>query len=133
MNVVTWARVRVGQVVTAPGGLGGQCVDLANVYLVARMAALVRRNAADWALPGILPGWTWEPNGPVNAPPAGGLVVWRRNVTLQGIGQYGHVAIALAADPGQLLTLDQGWPEGAPVSLVWHPYVGVAGWWIPPR
>lgn len=132
MSLLTWARGLQGAHVAAPGGLGGQCVDLANLYLAHLGYPAVRANAADWAGPGRVPGWRWTANGPVNAPPAGALVVWRANVPAVGIGPFGHIAIALAADGDGLLTLDQGWPPGAPVSAVLHVYGGVAGWHTPP-
>jgi hypothetical protein len=131
MNIVAWCRGVVGRVLTAPGGVGGQCVDLINVYLVARGGAPVRANAADFARAGAVPGWRWVPNGPGNAPVAGDIVVWRANVAGEGIGPYGHIALAMAADSMQLLTLDQDWPYGAPVALVWHRYAGVEGWHTP--
>lgn len=132
MNVVAWARGQVGQLLTAPGGAGGQCVDLANVYLLARGAAPVRRDAADWAVRPIGPRWQWVPNGPANAPGVGDIVVWKAEVPSEGIGPYGHIAVCMAADSMALLTLDQDWPEGSPVALVWHGYRGVVGWWHRP-
>lgn len=132
MNVVWWAQRQLGRLVTAPGGVGGQCVDLVNLYVMARGAPPLRRNAVDWALPGALLRWSWEPNGPSNFPGAGAVVVWKGNVTAVGTGPYGHIAVVLAADAMTLLSLDQGWPPGAPVGLVWHSYRGVSGWWTPP-
>lgn len=131
MNVVTWATRVVGKRLTAPGGLGGQCVDLCNVYLLARGLSAVRRNASGWWLPGAVEGCEWEPNGPLNAPACGDIVVWRGNVPARLIGPDGHVAIALAADGATLLTLDQNWAGATVAALEWHDYVGVAGWWHP--
>jgi hypothetical protein len=132
VNVVQWGSYQVGRRVTAPGGLGGQCVDLTNVYVMAQGKPAVRRNAVAWAAAGAIPGWLWVPNGPRNYPPLGAVVVWKGNVTAIGTGPYGHVAVVMAADPVALLTLDQDWPEGSPVALVWHGYEGVAGWWQQP-
>jgi hypothetical protein len=131
MNVVSWARARVGRTLTAPGGLGGQCVDLVNLYVAARGVPLQRLNAVDWWHSAKLPGWRWVPNGPANYPRLGAVVVWNSNVTAVGTGPYGHIAVALAADALALLTLDQGWPADAPVSVIWHQYTGVLGWWEP--
>jgi hypothetical protein len=132
VNVVQWASYQVGHLVTAPGGAGGQCVDLCNVYIMARGKPAVRRNALDWAAAGAIAGWTWVPNSPTNHPALGDVVVWRANVPAVGVGQYGHVALCLAADPMAILTLDQDWPAGAAVGVVWHRYDGVAGWWVAP-
>lgn len=133
MNVLHWASYYPGRLITAPGGAGGQCVDIVNVYVSARGLPLVRLNAADWARPGTLPGWRWVPNGPANYPALGDVVVWSRDVPALGIGPYGHIAVAMAGDPDRLLSLDQDWPVGSPVALTWHTYKGVAGWWTPPR
>jgi hypothetical protein len=133
MKVVQWAQFQVGRRVTAPGGLGGQCVDLCNVYLAAAGAALVRRNAAQWADAGAIAGWQWVANGPANYPSLGDAVVWRANVTAHQIGPDGHVAVCMAADSSMLITLDQNWAQSTVVALEWHDYIGVAGWWHPPR
>lgn len=134
MSAAQWARSHLGRSWAAPGGLGGQCVDLVNLYVSALGAPVVRRNAADWALPGALPSpWRWEPNGPVNSPPLGAVVVWRGGVPAVGIGPFGHIAVALVADSALLLSVDQGWPPGAVTALVWHSYAGVAGWWALPE
>ncbi len=119
-----------GHLITAPGGVGGQCVDLVNVYLLEALGGQpVRLNAVDWQHTQV-PGFTWTPNTPTNTPPRGSLVVWRPYPP-HGIGQYGHIALAIAADPTELLTFDQDWPTGAPCSLVSHDYGGVVGWHQP--
>jgi len=129
VNVVQWLSIYPGRRVTASGGIGGQCVDWANVYVMARGARPVRRDAAQWAWPGALAGWSWVENGPDNHPALGDVVVWRPNVPQLSIGPYGHVAVVVAADRMILLTMDQDWPVGSPVALTWHNYAGVAGWW----
>lgn len=120
-----------GKLVTAPGGLGGQCVDLVNLYLL-RCYGLphVFRNAKDWA--GIaLPGFRWEPNGPTNAPTCGAIVVW--HPTVGGlIGASGHVDIAIEGDSTLFLGFDQNWGTPPTCQYVEHTYEGVAGWHIPP-
>lgn len=126
LHVVTWAGKMLGRHVHAPGGIGGECVDLANLWLLDNGIPLVRRNAVDWAFGGI-GGMTWVPNGPVNVPPTGALVVWDHYPAL-GIGPNGHIAVVLASDPMSLLTLDQNWPDGGNVSFVLHSYKGVLGW-----
>lgn len=119
------------QRITAPGGLGGECVDLTNEYLRACYGAPhVFRNAVDWATV-VLPGWRWEANGPTNVPPHGAIVVWQQ-APVHGIGVYGHVAIAVDGDPMLFLSYDQNWPDGAPCQFNEHDYVGVLGWHRPP-
>lgn len=130
MRLVGWAHSVMNRHVTAPGGLGGQCVDLANVYLMEWGLPPVRANAADWsALRSIgSPHWHFISNAPQNSPSPGDIVVWRETPLL-AIGLNGHIAVAMSADPMSLLTLDQNWPTDAPVSLVYHSYTGVSGWW----
>lgn len=127
-DLLSFAYAALGRVVTAPGGMGGQCVDLCNLWLVREGCSEAHRNAKDWA--GGVPGTVWVPNAATNSPPAGAVVVWvpKRNVA---IDPNGHVAIAVYADVMHLVTLDQNWPDGAPVSFVLHTYAGVAGWCIP--
>lgn len=116
--------------VTAPGGVGGQCVDLANLYLIDVYGlAPVRRNAADWAHVTI-PGWHWTPNGPSNFPAPGAIVVWGADARI-GTGAAGHIAIAIDADADLLLSFDQNWPAGHTCAIVEHDYTGVLGWHSP--
>jgi hypothetical protein len=124
--ILDWAAARLGSLVKAPGGVGGECVDLANLWLLANGVPAVRANAADWAR--ALAGLGWTRNGPDNFPRQGDIVVWRADVFAHGIGPFGHIAVCLVATPNKLLTVDQDWPVGAPVALTIHDYVGVAGW-----
>ncbi len=127
MRLLTFVATHRGDRVTAPGGIGGQCVDLANLYLAdVLVKSPIRANAVDWQRAHIA-GMTWTPNGPVNGPGAGAIVVWNATPA-HGIGQFGHIAVALLADSMDLLTFDQDWPVGAPCSIVGHDYRGVAGW-----
>jgi len=43
----------------------------------------------------------------------------------------GHIALVLTADNLHILSADQNWPVGAPVSLVLHGYSGCLGWFAP--
>lgn len=130
MTPLDFAWKHIGDVVTAPNGLGGQCVDLANLWLLeAYGLPHVYADAVNWRLAHI-PGWHWVQNGPTNYPPPGALVVWGPNAPW-GIGQAGHIALVLAADANHILTLDQNWPEHAPTSVHLHDYRGVLGWQQP--
>jgi CHAP domain len=130
MTLLDLLARNIGYVVQAPGGLGGECVDWSNLYLVeVRGQAAVQANAVDWAGKTIA-GMTWVPNSATNYPKAGAIVVWHSNAG-EGIGANGHIAVVLDADAMHLVTCDQNWPEGAPVSVILHPYPGVAGWFSP--
>jgi hypothetical protein len=125
-----FAWKHIGDVITAPGGQGGECVDLANMWLLeAYGAPHVWANAVDWSRARIR-GFTWEPNTPRNMPIPGSLVVWERQPDW-GIGIYGHIALALSSSTMYLVTLDQNWPEGSPCRLHLHDYRGVLGWQRP--
>jgi len=115
--------------VTAPGGLGGQCVDLSNLYIIdAYSLPPVRANAVDWQRQK-LPGFLWVSNGPTNSPSPGSLCVWNPSKDI-GVGQYGHIAIALSADSMHFLSLDQDWWVQQCIPVL-HDYKGLAGWHSP--
>jgi hypothetical protein len=119
-----------GQYVTAPGGYGGQCVDLCNVFLIEeRHQQPVRANAIDWSHVTI-PGMSWVANSPSNFPPPGSIVVWGEYPP-HGIGPYGHVAVSVLADGMNVLSFDQNYPSGTPCHLQYHDYGGVLGWHKP--
>lgn len=130
MRAIAFVRLNIGRFVTAPGGLGGQCVDLTNLYLVEVWAkAEIHANAVDWQHAAI-GGMTWERNAPANHPPPGAIVVWGPYPP-HGIGVFGHIAVCLTADSMDLITFDQNWPDGAPCRFTLHDYGGVVGWFRP--
>jgi CHAP domain len=117
-------------VVTAPGGLGGQCVDLANLYLAEELRQPhIWADACQWRNANIK-GVVWTSNGPFNFPPIGSLVVWCQSASA-GVGVAGHIALVVAADVRHLVTFDQNWPIGSPCHMVTHSYSGVVGWHQP--
>lgn len=123
---IGFAQTYLGQTITARGGIGGECVDLADQWISeAYGLAHVYRNAVDWATPRIT-GLAWTANTPTNAPLWGNLVVWGESAAA-GTGPDGHIALVLAADTMHLLTADQNW-AGRVVTLNIHPYTGVLGW-----
>lgn len=130
MTVLDFVSRYLGQYVTAPGGAGNQCVDLANEYLIEALGrAKVWANAVDWQRAQIK-GMKWVNNLPNNAPKQGSLVVWGPYAPL-AIGPFGHIALVLAADRMHLVTADQNYPDGSPVNLQLHTYDGVLGWQEP--
>lgn len=120
------------QRVQAPGGIGGQCVDVCNLYLLQVWAQPpVRANAIDWRAAKVA-GWQWVENGPTNYPPQGAIVVWCEDAAV-GTGPYGDVAIAIDADAQEMLVYGQNWPEGAGCEFRANTFQGVSGWLMPPR
>lgn len=130
MTLLDWMASVWGLRVNAPGGLGGECVDLVNLYLLQVWGQPpVRANAVDWQ--GMkLPDFVWTANLPDNAPPFGAIVVWGPNAAA-GTGVEGHVAVALRSNRNHLFTLGQNWPTGSPVVVTHQMYAGVLGWHAP--
>lgn len=122
-----------GKVVTAPGGLGGQCVDLANLYVQEVFSYPHEwKNAIDWW--GATPDdYVWIRNDPTNLaqiPPRGSLMVWGPNSGV-GTGALGHIDVVLSAGPYTFVGFDQNWPIGAGAHHQAHSYAGVIGWGTP--
>jgi surface antigen len=63
-------------------------------------------------------------NAPLNAPPPGAIVVWGPS---WGAG-YGHCAVVVAANAGELVVFEQNNPAGSPPVVATHDYSGVEGW-----
>lgn len=133
MTLMRFLHLQYGQRIKSPNGLGGQCVDLVELYCTAVLGVPeVPGNAIAFAGKK-LPGFSWVANTRWNAPRQGDIPVWGPSPTI-GTGAAGHVAIALIADGESLLTLDQNWPKGSPVAVVHHAgYDGVLGWQTPHR
>ncbi len=129
LSALAFAQRHLGQRVTAPGGLGGQCVDLADLWLIeGRGGQPVRLNAKDW-VGARIPGLKFTANTATNVPPRGALVVWGPAPEV-GIGEFGHIALNLTADAMVLCSCDQNWGAEL-VSLELHSYHGVLGWLAP--
>lgn len=124
-----WAVAVNGRAIDLDGLFGPQCVDLVNDYIRRVWGhATVRGNAVDFALPGHVPNAFWTRNLAANKPDAGAIVVWGSDGVLTH--QYGHVAVALAATPLFLLTMDQNWNGRSEARMVCHTYQAVLGWWL---
>lgn len=128
--LLSFIKAHLGRRVTSPGGLGGECVDLIELWLLELNHPTVPGNAVDLWRNAPTSAYQLVANGPVNAPAPGDVIVWHRAPAV-GIGPNGHTAVAVAADSNCILSLDQNWPDGAYVALVVHPYVGVTGWLHP--
>lgn len=119
-----------GKFVTAPGGLGGECVDLANEYGQEGFGFPHEwKNAIDWF--GFDSAhWAWVKNDAGNAaqfPQPGDVVVWGPDAAI-GTGPLGHIDIFLSGDGFQFHGFDQNWPVHSPAHVQWHSYEGVIGW-----
>lgn len=131
--LASWVASVTGRALDVDGAYGPQCVDLVNDW--ARRGLGVPTFVGDVAarLIPARPGyWSWVPNGPVNYPLAGDVVIWHPNLQA-AIGPAGHTAVVLVADPRQLVTLDQNWAGHPEARMAVHGYPGVAGWWAQPR
>lgn len=130
MTLAEFVAKYTGKFVTAPGGLGGQCVDLANQYGQEVFGFPHEwKNAIDWF--GFDSAhWSWVKNDAGNAaqfPEAGDVVVWGPDAQV-GTGPLGHIDIWLSGDGFQFHGFDQNWPVGSPAHVQWHSYEGVIGW-----
>lgn len=129
MDAIDFAAKYLGQTITSVGGVGGECVDLANQWAAEKWHIPHQfRNAVDWATD-VIPGHPWQANTPLNAPMPGSLVVWGQNKDIF-TGANGHIALVLTANVARLITLDQNW-GGRFCTLRIHPYTGVLGWLKP--
>jgi hypothetical protein len=127
VTLATWIAGVLGRYVRADADNLASCVSLVNDYMSQAIdAPHWSGNAVDIAAQHQL-GWQWVANGPVNYPAQGDIAVWGLDAGA-GTSAWGHCAVVLVADPGRLITLDQNWPHGAPVSVVAHTYAGVRGW-----
>lgn len=127
MGILEFLAARLGQRVASPGGLGGECVDLVELWALAGGATAIPGNAADLLRNADRGQWEVVANTAANFPLQGDVVVWGQALSA-GIGRYGHTAICLQADGFWLLTADQNWPTGAGVRVQLHSYAGVLGW-----
>jgi len=133
VNLAEFVAKYAGKFVTAPGGIGGECVDLANQYGQEVFGFPHEwKNAIDWY--GTDPAhYSWTRNEPGNAsqyPQPGDVVVWGPDAKI-GTGPLGHIDIFLSGDGFQFHGFDQNWPIGAPAHVQWHNYEGVIGWGRP--
>lgn len=125
--ILEFVRDSVGRTLQSPGGLGGQCVDLVELWWLNWGLPAVPGNAVDLYVNGPSLGYSATQNTPTNYPAAGDVVIWHEYGP-RGISVYGHCAIALMAGENAMLTLDQDWPWGQPTRLNVHDYDGVLGW-----
>lgn len=126
ISPLAFAQRYLGAQIDSAGGIGGECVDLANQWLTdAYGMGHVFRNAVDWGNRNV-PGFRWVANGPTNLPAMGDLVVWGATPEL-GIGVNGHIALSLGCDVMHIVSLDQNW-SGHVATLELHRYIGVLGW-----
>jgi hypothetical protein len=117
--------------ITAPGGIGGQCVDLANEYILEVFGFPHEwKNAVEWF--GFDPAhFDWVHNNPADLnqiPPRGSIMVW---AAAAWNGNLGHIDVVLSAGPQNFVGFDQNWPLGANAHHVTHGYAGVLGWGVP--
>lgn len=126
-----------GRCTDLDGVFGCQCVDLTNAWCDANGIPRFTGNAVD-AAGQVNRGTTWVANDPHDlgqVPPAGALVVWGPTPDAH-IGRFGHIAVALRAEPGAatFLSLDQNWfnssEQGSAAARVEHPYAGLRGWHV---
>lgn len=130
-SLPAWARSVINQSLDLDGSFGPQCMDLVNHY--AQTCLGIPRfwgNAIDVSRQKPV-GMRWEENRPFNAPPPGAVVVWGPTGPPASISEFGHVAVALVADPHYLVSIDQNWLGEPRVRAIGHTYQGCLGWLTP--
>jgi hypothetical protein len=120
--------------ITAPGGLGGQCVDLPNQLILDLYGYPHEwKNAIDWYNNADTAHFVVvanNPKDPTQLPPVGALMVWGQDSAI-GTGPYGHIDVVLSAGTQNFVGFDQNWPAGAYAHHQVHSYAGILGWLIP--
>lgn len=110
------------------GQLGYQCMDLVEFYNKEVIGApRLGGNAKDLINNPLSDYYTYQTNTPLYIPPAGAIAIWN---SMLGKG-YGHTAIIMKANLLSFVSLDQNWPEGAPVKQIGHNYTNVVGFLVP--
>lgn len=69
------------------------------------------------------------PNGPVNYPLKGDIIIWNNRAG----GGYGHIAIGMDATSYTFNSFDQNWPTGSRCHKQPHNYTNVLGWLTPKK
>lgn len=129
MTISDFVTQNSGKLLDFDGEYGAQCVDEVQYYAQSLGLPRFWGNAVDIADQASA-GATWLVNTPTNYPQPGDIVVWKASVP--GItGQFGHVAIAVDANPNSFNSFDQNWPTGTACHVQHHTYTGVAGWLHP--
>jgi hypothetical protein len=122
-----------GKRITAPGGLGGECVDLANeAGLELYGFPHEWKNAIDWYNNFDAAHFDRVANNPNDAnqlPPAGSFVVWGPGPQTGPNGQ--HIDLVISTGTQTFVGFDQNWPIGANAHHVVHSYAGILGWIVP--
>ena len=125
-----YVQEHLGQVVDVPGWPDEpECTDWSLSWFINQggNGSQVHGNAAQWASQNWA-GWVFIPNTPTNLPAPGDIIIWGAAPSL-GISVDGHTAVAYRnITVSGLTSADQNWPDGSPVALVNHSYVGVLGW-----
>ena len=127
--VKKWA----GQNVDANGNVSGdpafgQCVDLANLWLInLGIDPIFHKDAKDFPF-GLSSDISWFGNSPNAIPEAGDLVVWGT-----GLNPHGHIAVFVYGDANSFTSFDQNYPKYSPCHLQNHNYKNVIGWLCPKK
>jgi len=121
-----------GKYIDYDGYYGYQCVDLYRQFVKevygCQQSPPVSGAAKVWDTYN-KDFFTRIPNGPVNYPNRGDIVIWN---TKAG-GGYGHIAIAMDAGSYTFNSFDQNWPTGSRCHKQPHNYTNVLGWLTPKK
>jgi len=125
LNEFVTAHINTYVRCSAPSCIGGQCMDLVNLYgeeVLGIGNPFTTELCAKDVWTAVLPQFTKSTS--ISELQAGDIVIWGTDV-----GVCGHIDVCV--DPGDLLThftgFDQNWPIGAPCALVTHTFFGALG------
>ena len=125
VNLASFISQYLGKANTGENSVNkGQCVGLIEVWLSANGKSHIPGNAVDLLANADPKVYKKTVNIPTNVPPPGAIVTWNGSWG----GGYGHTAVVVAANVLQLVVFEQNDPDGAPPTVVTHPYSGVQCW-----
>jgi len=116
-----------GKGIDFDGYYGFQCVDLFHQYDKECVGGrVIAGNAVDLFNNYDHDHYYQILNSPTNCPIKGDVVIWG-----QGLGPYGHIAVAKDGDANSFTSFDQNFPLGSLCHFQPHNYKNVLGWLRP--
>lgn len=123
-----FARQTLGRHLLQNGALGAnpsgaQCVNVPNTWWATRAVSNLFGDARDWYGQSTT-SLQWHVMSSRLRPRVGDVAVW---VPGGEVSDFGHVSVVMWDYGAKVLSLDQDWPTGAPVSYVLHDREVLAG------
>lgn len=117
-EAVAWAKQQIGKSLDYDGYYGAQCVDLIAYYYKYLGTVTPGGNGCDYATNKLPNGWSRIAYNKNNVQP-GDIIVWKTTTYKKNgstvVNKYGHVAIALSNNNGNITFAEQGQSWGGVV------------------